>query len=138
MAHYAKLGINSKVISVNVVADKDCKNANNVEDEEVGRQFLERIHNYPLWKQTSFNTFNGQHKLGGTPLRGNYAAIGMIYDEDNDIFINKKPYASWVLNISEARWQSPIGDQPTISEEEQDTHYYVWNESNQSWDKEEI
>ena len=62
----------------------------------------------------------------------------MIYDEDNDIFINKKPYASWVLNISEARWQSPIGDQPTISEEEQDTHYYVWNESNQSWDKEEI
>ncbi len=138
MAHYAKLGINSKVISVNVVANKDCKNANNVEDEEVGRQFLERIHNYPLWKQTSFNTFNGQHKLGGTPLRGNYAAIGMIYDEDNDIFINKKPYASWVLNISEARWQSPIGDQPTISEEEQDTHYYVWNESNQSWDKEEI
>tara|TARA_R110000824_G_scaffold26877_2_gene91868 strand:- start:1150 stop:1566 length:417 start_codon:yes stop_codon:yes gene_type:complete len=138
MAHYAKLGINSKVIAVNVVADKDCKNANNVEDEEVGRQFLERIHNYPLWKQTSFNTFNGQHKLGGTPLRGNYAAIGMIYDEDNDIFINKKPYASWVLNISEARWQSPIGDQPTISEEEQDTHYYVWNESNQSWDKEEI
>jgi len=138
MAHYAKLGINSKVISVNVVADKDCKNANNVEDEEVGRQFLERIHNYPLWKQTSFNTFNGQHKLGGTPLRGNYAAIGMIYDEDNDIFINKKPYASWVLNISEARWQSPMGDQPTISEEEQDTHYYVWNESNQSWDKEEI
>ena len=138
MAHYPKLGINSKVIAVNVVADKDCKNANNVEDEEVGRQFLERIHNYPLWKQTSFNTFNGQHKLGGTPLRGNYAAIGMIYDEDNDIFINKKPYASWVLNISEARWQSPIGDQPTISEEEQDTHYYVWNESNQSWDKEEI
>ena len=68
MAHYAKLGINSKVIAVNVVADKDCKNANNVEDEEVGRQFLERIHNYPLWKQTSFNTFNGQHKLGGTPL----------------------------------------------------------------------
>ena len=30
MAHYAKLGINSKVIAVNVVADKDCKNANNV------------------------------------------------------------------------------------------------------------
>ena len=25
MAHYAKLGINSKVIAVHVVADKDCK-----------------------------------------------------------------------------------------------------------------
>jgi len=135
MAHYAKLGINSKVIAVNVVADKDCKNANNVEDEEVGRQFLERIHNYPLWKQTSFNTFNGQHKLGGTPLRGNYAAIGMIYDEDNDIFINKKPYASWVLNVAEARWQSPVGDAPALSEEETLTHRYEWNESTGAWDK---
>ena len=27
MAHYAKLGINSKVIAVHVVADKDCQNA---------------------------------------------------------------------------------------------------------------
>ena len=28
----------------------------------------------------------GQHKNGGTPLRGNYAGIGMTYDEDNDLF----------------------------------------------------
>ena len=34
-------------------------------------------------------------KTGGTPLRGNYAGIGMTYDEDNDIFIGNKPYASW-------------------------------------------
>ena len=45
MAHYAKLGINRKVIAVEVVADKDCQNADGIEDEEVGRQFLERIHN---------------------------------------------------------------------------------------------
>ena len=60
----------------------------------------------------------------------------MIYDEDNDIFINKQPYPSWTLNVSEARWQSPIGDAPQISEEEFLTHHYVWNEENQSWDKE--
>ena len=60
--------------------------ADGIEDEEVGRQFLERIHNYPLWEKTSYNTAGGQHKLGGTPLRGNYAGIGMTYDEDNDIF----------------------------------------------------
>ena len=51
MAHYAKLGINSKVIAVHVVADKDCQNADGIEDEEVGRQFLENIHNWPLWKK---------------------------------------------------------------------------------------
>jgi hypothetical protein len=135
MAHYAKLGANNKVIAVHVVADKDCQNADGVEDEEVGRQFLERIHSWPLWKKTSYNTANGQHKSGGTPLRGNYAGIGMTYDEDNDIFIHKKPYASWTLNVAEARWQSPIGDAPALPEEEQGTHVYEWNESGQSWDK---
>jgi hypothetical protein len=59
MAHYAKLGINSKVIAVHVVSDNDCLNASGVEDEEVGRQFMERIHNWPLWKKTSYNTSGG-------------------------------------------------------------------------------
>ena len=135
MAHYAKLGANNKVISVHVVADKDCQNASGVEDEEVGRQFLERIHSWPLWKKTSYNTVGGQHKLGGTPLRGNYAGIGYIYDEDNDLFLPKKPHASWVLNTAEARWQSPIGDAPELSEEEVGTHKYEWNESTGAWDK---
>ena len=140
MAHYAKLGINSKVIGVEVVADADCQNASGVEDEEVGRQFMERIHSWPLWKKTSYNTNGGQHKDGGTPLRGNYAGIGMIYDEDNNLFLPKKPYTSWVLNVSEARWQSPVGDAPAFTEEqisqnEARTHSwsYNWNESSQSW-----
>ena len=135
MAHYAKLGANNKVIAVHVVADKDCLNADGIEDEEVGRQFLERIHSWPLCKKTSYNTFNNTHRLGGTPFRGNYAGIGMTYDDDNDIFIGKKPYASWVLNVAEARWQSPIGDAPAMSEEEHLTHRYVWNESTGAWDK---
>jgi len=135
MAHYAKLGANNKVIAVHVVADKDCQNADGIEDEEVGRQFLERIHSWPLWKKTSYNTQGGQHKSGGTPLRGNYAGVGMTYDEDNDIFIGKKPYASWVLNVAEARYVSPIGDAPALSEEEQTTHKYEWNESTGAWDK---
>ena len=135
MAHYAKLGINSKVIGVEVVADADCQNADGIEDEEVGRQFMERIHSWPLWKKTSYNTAGGQHNAGGTPLRGNYAGIGMTYDEDNDIFISAKPYASWVLDVPTARWQSPIGDAPALSEEEALTHIYVWNESTGAWDK---
>ena len=135
MAHYAKLGANNKVIGVHVVNDVDCQNADGIEDEEVGRQFLERIHSWPLWKKTSYNTQNGIHKNGGTPLRGNYAGIGMIYDDDNDLFLPKKPFASWVLNVAEARWQSPVGDAPTLPEEEALTHYYEWNESTGAWDK---
>ena len=141
MAHYAKLGINSKVIAVHVVSDNDCLNASGVEDEEVGRQFMERIHNWPLWKKTSYNTSGGQHKNGGTPFRGNYAGIGMTYDEDNDIFISKKPYASWVLDVPSASWKSPIGDAPALTAEQEsqntaNTHSwsYVWNEANTTWD----
>ena len=141
MAHYAKLGANNKVIAVHVVANSDCQNASGVEDEEVGRQFLEKIHNWPLWKKTSYNTYNGQHKNGGTPFRGNYAGIGMTYDEDNDIFISKKPYASWVLDVPSASWKSPIGDAPELTQEQKDqntanTHRwsYTWNEAGQSWD----
>jgi len=137
MAHYAKLGINSKVIAVHVVADTDCQNADGIEDEEVGRQFLENIHNWPLWKKTSYNTSGGQHNDGGTAFRGNYAGIGMTYDEDNDIFIGKKPYASWVLDVATASWKSPIGDAPELSEAESETHIYNWNETDQTWDKEE-
>ena len=123
MAHYAKLGANNKVIAVHVVADSDCLNGSGVEDEEVGRQFLERIHNWPLWKKTSYNTSNGQHRLGGTPLRGNYAGIGMTYDEDNDIFIGKKPYASWTLNTSTASWEAPI-TYPSVTDDGADP--VVW------------
>mgnify|MGYP003132139713 CR=1 FL=1 len=137
MAHYAKLGINSKVIAVHVVADKDCKNADGIEDEEVGRQFLENIFNWPLWKKTSYNTARNKHTSGddSKALRGNYAGIGMTYDEDNDIFIHKKPYPSWVLNIATASWESPIGAAPEITEEERGSYQYDWNESTGAWDK---
>ena len=137
MAHYAKLGANNKVIGVHVVNDSDCLNADGIEDEEVGRQFLERIHNWPLWKKTSYNTVGNKHNSGDNSkaLRGNYAGIGMTYDEDNDIFIGKKPFASWVLDVPTASWKSPIGDAPALSDDEKETHIYVWNESGQSWDK---
>ena len=137
MAHYAKLGANNKVIGVHVVNDSDCLNADGIEDEEVGRQFLERIHGWPLWKKTSYNTRKNKHSSGddSKALRGNYAGIGMYYNEDHDIFISKKPYASWVINTDEARWQSPIGDEPVLSNEEITTHRYDWNESAQTWDK---
>ena len=137
MAHYAKLAANNKVIGVHVVADADCQNASGVEDEEVGRQFLERIHSWPLWKKTSYNTSGGQHKLGGTPFRGNYAGIGYEWDEDNEIFWPKKPFASWVKNTTTARWHSPIGDAPDDLTDEEKAAFtsYVWNEGTGAWDK---
>ena len=139
MAHFAKLGINGKVLQVLTLNNSDMLNADGVEDESVGQQYLEKHNNWPaqLWIQTSYNTSGGTHNSGGTPLRGNYAGIGYIWDEDNNIFYGKKPYASWVLNTTTASWNSPIGDAPddlTDEEKAANTHY-VWNEGTGAWDK---
>lgn len=143
MAHFAKLAENKKVLQVLTLNNSDMLNADGVEDEAVGQAYLEKHNNWPaqLWIQTSYNTSANQHKTGGTPFRGNYAAIGYIWDEDDQIFLPEKPYASWVKNTLEARWQSPIGDAPTLTQEQQDqntagTHSwgYNWNEDGQSWD----
>ena len=139
MAHFAKISETNEVLTVHVVDNKDVLNADGVEDETVGQQYLERHNNWPaqMWIQTSYNTSGGTHKDGGTPLRGNYAGIGYTWDEDNNLFYGKKPYASWVLNTTTASWHSPIGDAPddlTDEEKAANTHY-VWNEGTGAWDK---
>lgn len=139
MAHFAKLGSNSKVIQVLTLNNGDMLNADGVEDETVGQQYLERHNNWPaqMWIQTSYNTSGGTHNSGGTPLRGNYAGIGYTWDEDNNLFYGKKPYASWVLNTTTASWHSPIGDAPDdlTDEEKAARTHYVWNEGTGAWDK---
>ena len=148
MAHFAKISDTSKVLAVHVVDNKDILNADGVEEEAVGQQYLEKHSNWPAerWIQTSYNTRGGKHydnKTGelsvdqSKALRGNYAGIGFVWDKDNNIFYSPKPYVNWVLNTSEARWESPIGDAPSLSEAEKTTHYYLWNDSDQSWDKKE-
>jgi len=143
MAHFAKIGSNSKVIQVLTLKNTDMHDADGVEDEVIGQQYLETHNNWPaqMWIQTSYNTAGGVHKNGGTAFRGNYAGLGYTWDEDNNIFWPKKPYASWVKHNSSVSWKSPIGDAPELTEEQTsqntaDTHSwsYEWNESTTSWD----
>ena len=145
MAHFAKLGANGKVIQVLTMDNDKMLNADGVEDETVGQQWLETHNNWPaqMWIQTSYNTIGNKHNSGDNSkaFRGNYAGIGYEWDEDNQIFWPKKPYASWVKHIESASWKSPIGDAPALtaeqtSQNEAGTHMwgYNWNESGQSWD----
>ena len=140
MAHFAKIGINGKILQVVTVDNNDLMDSNNVEDERVGQQYLQLHSNWPaeLWIQTSYNTLNNQHSLGGTPLRGNYAGIGYTWDEENNIFWPPKLYPSWVKNTTTAAWESPIGDASALTAEQQadesNVYHYSWNEENQTWD----
>jgi hypothetical protein len=145
MAHFAKLGANGKVIQVLTLDNKDMKNADGVEDESVGQQYLETHNNWPaqMWIQTSYNTSGNKHNSGDNSkaFRGNYAGIGYEWDEDNNMFFPKKPFASWVKNTTEARWQSPKGDAPALTAEQETQndagthrHRYEWNESSTDWE----
>jgi hypothetical protein len=138
MAHFAKITETNEVLQVLTLDNSDMLNADGVENETVGQQYLETHNNWPahLWIQTSYNTLGNQHKDGGTPFRGNYAGIGYTWDEDDQIFWPKKPYTSWVKHNVSASWKSPLGDFPVLTEEQisqntAGTHmwYYVWNET---------
>jgi len=80
------------------------------------------------WVQTSYNTYGGVHKNGGTPLRKNYAGIGFNYDQTRDAFIPPQPYASWTLNETTCLWDAP-SEMPT------DGKMYSWNEETLSWNE---
>jgi hypothetical protein len=129
MAHFAKLGINSKVISVINFDNNRMLNADNVEDETVAINALEAETGWPLWKQTSYNTKEGKyytidennkHVLASEAdqskaFRKNYAGIGFTYDEDRDAFIPPKPYSNYVLDETSCTWKAPV-DMPTVEQ----------------------
>ena len=121
MAHFARLGIGNIVKKVHVV------NNNTATDEQTGINFLQTLHKTDdKFVQTSYNTYGGEHRLGGTPFRKNYAGIGYKYDQTRDAFIPIKPYNSWILNETTCRWQAPVA-YPN------DGKFYNWNEINQNW-----
>ena len=134
MAHYAKIGLNSKVMSVLVVSDADCQNADGIEEEEIGRQFLENCFGWPLWIKCSYNTHGNVHTEGGTPFRKNYPGIGYTWDEDRDAFYAPKPFDSWILNEETCLWEAPVA-YPSITSYGDPTKEYSisWDEDNIRW-----
>lgn len=107
MSHFAK--IKNGFVETVIVAEQDFV------DTQAG-----------TWVQTSYNTYGGQHTLGNTPLRKNYAGIGYIYDSTRDAFYSPQPYDSWTLNETTCLWEAPVAypDNDKI---------YAWNEDTTSW-----
>ena len=109
MSHFAK--VEDGVVTQVVVA-------HDIEwcEENLGGTFI----------QTSYNTYGGVHRLGGTPLRYNYAGIGFTYDETRDAFIPPKPFPSWSLNEDTCLWEAPI---PSPGPG------WIWDENLKGWKK---
>ena len=116
MAHYAE--VKNGVVTRVLVVD------NSIED---GQKFLaEELGLGGTWVQTSYNTFGGVHKNGGTPLNKNYAGIG--YSWDGTGFAAPQPFPSWTLDKETYLWTAPVA-MPT------DGKPYTWNEDSKSWDE---
>ena len=132
MAHFAKLGANGKVIQVLTLDNKDMLNADGIEDEAVGQQYLERHNNWPaqMWIQTSYNTSGNKHNSGddSKAFRGNYAGIGYTYDTENDVFYAPQPYSKWILDETKWVWKAPV-DYPD------DGKRYIWNDNTGAWEE---
>jgi len=127
MAHFAKLNNDNLVLNVIGVHNNELL-VDGVENEQRGVDFLKSLYGSDtIWKQTSYNTRDGVHTLGGTPLRKNYAGKGYTYDEGRDAFIPPQNHPSWTLNETTCQWEAPVAYPD-------DGKRYNWNEDNQSWD----
>ena len=129
MAHFAKLGVGNIVEQV-VVVSNDIATT-----EQAGVEFLQNLYkDRAVWKQTSYNSYGGEHKLGGTPFRKNYAGVGFTYDQTRDAFIPPKPYPSWILNETTCEWDPPVAEPELTEEQINNKVNYIWNETTKQWD----
>jgi len=139
MAHFAKLTENNVVLATHTVNNSDILDENGIESEAIGQAFLEKHHGWPanLWKQTSYNTHKGVHKLGGTPFRKNYAGKLMVYDAGRDAFLPPPcGYPSWILNETTCQYEAPQALPADAGSQEDGTqNLYEWDESTTSWKK---
>jgi hypothetical protein len=141
MAHFAKLDTSNRVLSVEVVDNINLLDDNNIEQEEIGIQYLIIHTGWSSWKKTSFNTFGGKHYNpdGGLSddqskaFRKNYAAVGMYYDQDRDAFIMAQPHSSWILNEETCLWDSPVERPEVTADSEGNTYLLEWDDINVRW-----
>ena len=116
MAHFAKIGLNNKVIEVQAIHNDVLLDSNGAEQESIGLDFLTKLTGWAVWKQTSYNG----------NIRKNYAGVGYTYDEVRDAFYEPKPYASWTLNEDTCRWEAPVT-------KPDDDKIYGWDEATTNW-----
>ena len=131
MAHYAQLGVDNIVTSVWTLDNINSMTVGGIEKDEIGLAYLKKHHGDLTLVKCSYNTVEGKHRKGGTPLRANYPGVGWYYNSTHDIFHEPRPKDkdgddcnSWTLNTTTGMYEAPI-TRPTGSVGK----YYVWDES---------
>ena len=119
MAHFAELDSDNKVLRVVKGCNQDIANNGGEQSEQAAEHFKTVC---PLskdgvkWVQTSYNK----------NFRKNFAGFEFSYDPVKDIFLEPKPYPSWILDTNN-NWQAPVANP------NDDFKQYIWNEQEQNW-----
>ena len=136
MAHFAKLGIDNKVIAVLTMDTINTMTSGGIEREDIGIAYLITHHGHENWKKCSYNTHAGVHAEGKTPFRANYPAIGDYYSTEHDIFYKPRPsdidgdlMNSHTLNTTTGQWDPPHAPPALTSEQQTAKSSYRWDES---------
>jgi hypothetical protein len=136
MAHFAKLGIDNKVIAVLTMDTINTMTSGGIEREDIGIAYLITHHGHENWRKCSYNTNAGVHAEGKTPFRANYPAIGDYYSSEHDIFYKPRPsdidgdlMNSHTLNTTTGHWDPPYAPPALTSEQQTAKSSYRWDES---------
>jgi hypothetical protein len=113
MSHFAK--VENGIVTQVIVAEQDV-----IDSGAFG--------NPNQWIQTSYNTHGGVHLLGGTPLRGNFAAVGSVYDAERDMFYDDQGHRgdAWTFNNETCQIEPPV---PYPD----DGKHYFWHPDTNTW-----
>lgn len=120
MAHFVKLNDSNVVVDAIVIDNGHAPDPAPSNSEPAGIAYIavlaeqnERL--VGRWIQTSYSG----------SFRGKYAGISDWYLADQDIFIYKQPFPSWLLDENNV-WQAPIL-------EPDDSGNWIWDEPTLSW-----
>lgn len=131
MAHYALLDENN--IVVKVITGVDENDTTNLPSEFSSWEEFYADQQGFTCKRTSYNTIHNTHILGGTPFRGNYAGVGCLYDEVNDVFLGEKFYESWIVDETIWDYVAPVAQPETNPEQYQWVEEIYQADNTQGW-----
>lgn len=144
MAHFAKIGIDNKVLSVSVLDNINNMTRGGLEQEAIGVEFLKNVHGHESWVQCSYwasegyrwaeNEELGRHKTDQVGFRANFPQKGWFWDSTNEIFYPPRPVdedgdscTSHTVNTTTGMWDAPIAKPDDLTDD--NFVYWRWDES---------
>jgi hypothetical protein len=116
MAHFAKIGLNNKIIAVVTINDSVITDEAGIQREDLGIDYLTQLTGWAIWRRT----------WKDKSQRYNYASKDGTWDENAQAFIPPKVFDNFILDTNTYTWIPPI---PCPD----DGINYVWDDKTLQW-----